>query len=148
MGVRRKPGITGLPSAKRAAFVSRLVEERNECAGIARDEDRACSVRGRGTSGHWIECRHSFGIKRERGVVKSNALHVGCATSHCQDIIEIFDLLISIRPRAPDGDAVAVKLHVGNMRVGFQHKLLVEGHNGVCTDFRIAERPNAAPHCH
>src|SRR5665811_82312 len=47
-------------------LVSRLVQKRDEVAGITRDENRACPFRARSPSACWIERRNAFGVELER----------------------------------------------------------------------------------
>jgi hypothetical protein len=52
--------------------------------------------------------------------------------------------LRAVWPRTSNGDAVAVTLHRGNVRVDLQHEFLPESRDGVSTDLRIADRADAA----
>src|SRR5674476_185737 len=68
-----------------APLVSRLVQKRDEVAGIARYENRACSVCARSPSACWIERWHPFGVELERGLVETHALHIGRAAGGSQN---------------------------------------------------------------
>src|ERR1035437_38151 len=127
-----------------APLVSRLVEKRDEVAGIARDENRAWPFRARSPSACWIERRHAFGVELERGLVETHARHIGRASGGSQNIIEIPGLLGAIWRRASNDDLVAVTLHGSNLRVGFQRELLFEGRDGVSKYLRVAKRAHAA----
>ena len=124
-------------------LIDSLVQERDEVAGIARDENRTCPLRAHRPGGQWIEQRHPFHIEPERGPVEPDARHIGRTTGRRQNIIEILDAIGTIRPRASNGNAVAITLHVGNVRIGRQREFLVESCTGVCPDLRIADRTDA-----
>src|ERR1700674_3154899 len=127
-----------------ASLVGRLVKQRDEVAGIAGDENRACPIVARAPGGRRIVRWHAFGVEFERGLVEANARHIGRAAGGSQDEIEVLGHFRTTWPSASKGDAVALTLHEDNVRVRFQREFLVEGRDGVSTDFRVADAGDAA----
>ncbi len=74
---------------------------------------------------------------------KADALDVWHAASGNENVVKSLVQLGAIRRGAPNGDAVPVAAHVGNVGVGLQCEFLFEGSNRASKDFRIANRANA-----
>src|SRR4030095_14450795 len=131
-----------------ASFVGRLVQQRDEVARVAGDEDRAgldsVSVRDSGPRGYCVVQRHSPGIELHRRLLQADALDVGHSTGGNQNEVKGFDMLGAIGSDAINCDAVAVAAHPHNVGIGLQSELTLEGGNRVREHFRIADRPDTA----